>query len=219
MRRAGAVMIGSVTAAGLIASGGSAVATNDDPHRRPSSVASLAPLATYDVPGEVAEIVAASEDGHTLVYTDSEDEQVGVVDISDPAAPTGAGTVDVGGEPTSVAVLGDLALVAVDGPDDLAVVDLASAAVVARVPLGGQPDSVALDASGRWAAVAVENQRDEDADEGRRPQPVSSWWWTPPATTRRGGPRATSTSRASRVRASPPTRSRSSWTCATAWRP
>lgn len=169
-RRAGAVMISSVTAAGLIASGGSAVATSSDPREHPSSVASFVPLATYDVPGDVAEIVSASADGATLVYTDSGAEQVGVVDISDPAAPTGAGTVDVGGEPTSVAVLGDLALVAVDGPDDLAVVDLASATVVARLPLGGQPDSLALDASGRWAAVAVENQRDEDLDEGRMPQ-------------------------------------------------
>lgn len=126
--------------------------------------------ATYDVPGGVAEIVAATDDGGTLVYTDSEAEQIGVVDLTDPAAPTQVGSVDVGGEPTSVAVRGRLALVAVAGPDDLAVVDLDAAAVVARLPLGGQPDSVALDPTGRYAAVVVENERDEDVDGGAMPQ-------------------------------------------------
>ena len=131
-------------------------------------------VAVFDVAGEVAEIVAATADGRTLVHTDSALEQVGIVDLSDPAAPRAAGSVAVGGEPTSVAVLGGLALVAVAGeePADgaLAVVDLATASVVARVPLGGQPDAVALDPSGARAAVAVENERDEELDEGALPQ-------------------------------------------------
>ena len=127
-------------------------------------------VATYDVPGGVAEIVAATDDGQTLVYTDSGAEQVGVVDLADPAAPAQVGSIDVGGEPTSVAVRGRLALVAVDGPDDLAVVDLDAGAVVARVPLGGQPDSIAPSPDGRYAAVVVENQRDEDVDGGAMPQ-------------------------------------------------
>ena len=60
-----------------------------------------------------AEIVAVSGDGNTLVYTDSPQEVVGLVDISDPYNPTGMGTIDVGGEPTSVAVCSNYAIVVV----------------------------------------------------------------------------------------------------------
>ena len=42
-----------------------------------------------------AEIVAASPDGNTLVYTDGETEALGFVDITDPANPTAAGIVGV----------------------------------------------------------------------------------------------------------------------------
>src|SRR5918996_6420967 len=49
----------------------------------------------------VAEIVAATPAGMTLVYTDSPGERIGFVDISDPGSPAPAGTLDVGGEPTS----------------------------------------------------------------------------------------------------------------------
>src|SRR5687767_12067019 len=52
----------------------------------------------------VAEIVSVSDDGKTLVYTDSPLQQIGFVDIEDPAAPQPAGTLAMGGEPTSVAV-------------------------------------------------------------------------------------------------------------------
>ena len=63
----------------------------------------------------VAEILAASEDGKTLVYTDSPGRAIGFVDITRPHRPISAGKLDVGGEPTSVAVLGNrLALVAVN---------------------------------------------------------------------------------------------------------
>ena len=63
----------------------------------------------------VSEIVAATEDGRTLVYTDSEGEQIGFVDITNPYLATNAGVLGVDGEPTSVAVLGSKwALVAVN---------------------------------------------------------------------------------------------------------
>ncbi len=55
------------------------------------------------------EIIAATPDGMTLVYTDSPRGVVGMLDIADPASPAPLGTVDVGGEPTSVAVVGGLA--------------------------------------------------------------------------------------------------------------
>jgi len=125
----------------------------------------------------VAEIVAASPDGRLLVYTDSANESLGFVDITVPASPQPAGIVPLGGEPTSVAVIGNLALAAVNtsvsfvSPSgQLAVVDLATRAVLRIVDLGGQPDSVAISPDGRFAAVAIENERDEDLGDGRPPQ-------------------------------------------------
>jgi hypothetical protein len=129
----------------------------------------------------VAEIVAVSENGETLIYTDGVGEAVGFVDITDPADPVGLGTLDVGGESTSVAVAGDYALVAVDTSDSftdpsgkLVVVDLASQTVVTEIPLGGQPDSVKVSPDENYAAVVIENQRDEDVTvdgvEGGLPQ-------------------------------------------------
>ena len=53
-----------------------------------------------------SEIIAASEDGMTLVYSDSPLGAVGFVDISDPAAPAPAGVVMLEGEPTAVSVAG-----------------------------------------------------------------------------------------------------------------
>nr|WP_272211025.1 hypothetical protein [Marinicella sp. W31]MDC2876924.1 hypothetical protein [Marinicella sp. W31] len=53
-----------------------------------------------------AEIIAASEDGTMLVYSDSPLEAVGLIDITDPRAPKPAGTIKLDGEPTSVAVSG-----------------------------------------------------------------------------------------------------------------
>ncbi|CCH87343.1 conserved exported protein of unknown function [Modestobacter italicus] len=128
------------------------------------------PLATVAVDGEVAEILSATPDGRTVVYTDSQLGRVGLVDLATPSAPRQVGTVDVGGSPTSVAVTpsGRYALVAVDSTTDLtrpsghlAVVDLARRTVVRTIDLGGQPDSVDIGPSGRYAAVAVEDQRDE----------------------------------------------------------
>ena len=40
----------------------------------------------------------------------------------------------------------------------------------ATIPLGGQPDSVAISVDGRYAAIAIENERDEDVNEGEMPQ-------------------------------------------------
>ena len=62
--------------------------------------------ATCDIPGDSetsAEIVAASTDGLTLIYTDSPLNQIGFVDINDPANPAADGVLAMPGEPTSVA--------------------------------------------------------------------------------------------------------------------
>lgn len=129
----------------------------------------------------VAEIVDATPDGKTLIYTDAILGQVGLVDITDPADPRPGGTVPVDGSPTSVAVTSRYALVAVDTSPDLtqpsghlAVLDLATRSIVATLPLAGQPDSIKVSGDGRYAAVVIENQRDEDVTvdgvEGGLPQ-------------------------------------------------
>lgn len=120
-----------------------------------------------------AEIVAAAHGGNLLIYTDSPMGRIGFVDITDPAAPQPAGFLALGGEPTSVAVVDDYALVGVNTSESyvapsghLAVVDITDIAapeIVAEVDLGGQPDSVAVDPDGFYAAIAIENERDEDA--------------------------------------------------------
>ena len=67
-----------------------------------------------------AEIVAATPDGMTLLYTDSPLGALGRIDIADPAAPKARGNVMLDVEPTSVAVLGTTAMVAVNTSESLA---------------------------------------------------------------------------------------------------
>lgn len=124
-----------------------------------------------------AEIVAATPDGNTLVYTDSPGERLGLIDITDPTMPIAGGTVALDGEPTSVVVAGDKALVGIvtsnsyDKPaGHLAVVDLTSNTVVTTCDLAGQPDALALSPDGTYVAIAIENERDEDLGEGGLPQ-------------------------------------------------
>jgi YVTN family beta-propeller protein len=128
--------------------------------------------ATYEVSGAAAEIVAVTPDGRTLVYTDAVAQEVGFVDITNPAAPVEIATLPVGGEPTSVAVTpsGRWALVVVAGPDVLAVIDVATRGIVRTIPVGGQPDSIAISGDGRYAAIVIENERDESVNGGRMPQ-------------------------------------------------
>lgn len=117
-----------------------------------------------------AEIAAVSEDGMTLLYSDSPREVLGFVDITDPAAPVAAGVYnDLGGEPTSVAVKEGFALVAVNTSADfvnvsghLEVVNIETQAMAAEIDLGGQPDSIAISPDGNYAAVVLENERNED---------------------------------------------------------
>ncbi|MEO3785684.1 esterase-like activity of phytase family protein [Actinocorallia sp. B10E7] len=145
-------------------------------------------VATYPVhqngggDGEtVAEISAVSQDGRTLIYTDAPGERVGFLDISDPGKPKGLGTLDLGEyEPTSVAVVGRYALVVVNTSASytktsgrIDVIRIEDRKTVRSIELGGQPDSIAV--SGKYAAIAIENERDEDftpdgGDEGDLPQ-------------------------------------------------
>ncbi|HEY1175926.1 MAG TPA: esterase-like activity of phytase family protein, partial [Phytomonospora sp.] len=124
-----------------------------------------------------AEISAVTDDGETLVYTDGPGERLGFVDISDPAAPEAAGILPLDGEPTSVAVAGNRILAVVNTSADfvdtsgqLVVLDAGTREVLETVELGGQPDSIAVTAGDDYAAIAIENERDEDVADGDLPQ-------------------------------------------------
>lgn len=136
----------------------------------------------------VAEIAAVTEDGRIVVYTDAAGQRLGFLDITDPKAPRGLGTVSLSAspgasdKPTSVAVKAGHAMVVVDTSESaeepagrLDVVEIATRRVVRSIQLGGQPDSVTVSPDGRYAAIAVENERDLGAapprgDQGDLPQ-------------------------------------------------
>lgn len=141
-------------------------------------VGHFVPVATYQVSGEVAEIVDATPDGKYLIYTDSGTDgvgEVGVVDITDPTDPKEVATVELEGEPTCVAITpdGKYALIGIY-QGSLLVIDLATDAQT-TIDLGGQPDSVAVSPDGRYAAIAIENERDEDVNDGEMPQNPPGW--------------------------------------------
>lgn len=136
----------------------------------------------------VAEISAVSDDGRTLIHTDALARRIGFLDISRADRPRGLGTLslaqlgDAEDEPTSVAVVGRYVLVVVNtsasytAPSGrLDVIELATRKRVASFDLGGQPDSIAISKDKRYAAIAIENERDEEAtppggEEGDLPQ-------------------------------------------------
>ncbi len=129
-----------------------------------------------------SEIVDVAQDGNTLIYTDGVGGRVGFVDITDPARPGALGTIDVDGEPTSVAVAGKHALVVVDKSagfldpaGQLWVVDIENRRVPIVIDLGGQPDAVAVSPDRRYAAIVIENQRDENFQGGAMPQGPSGF--------------------------------------------
>ncbi|GIT90856.1 alkaline phosphatase [Jannaschia pagri] len=129
-----------------------------------------------DIATETApEIIAAS--GDTLVYTDSPLEALGFIDISDPANPQPLGVMPLEGEPTSVAVAGGFALAGVNTSESftnpsgyLVEVNIADQTEVDRCDLPGQPDAVAVAPDQSFLAVAIENERDEDLNDGIIPQ-------------------------------------------------
>ncbi|WP_372802419.1 esterase-like activity of phytase family protein [Paracoccus seriniphilus] len=124
-----------------------------------------------------AEIISVSEDGNTLIYTDSPLGGVGLIDISDAENPKPLGNIALQGEPTTAHILGDKAVVGVNTSKSyttpsgrVAVIDIASASETGSCDLGGQPDSVAVAPDGSFIAVAIENERDEDLGDGGLPQ-------------------------------------------------
>lgn len=124
-----------------------------------------------------SEIITASEDGKTLIYSDSPNGAIGFIDITEAAMPQPLGQLKLDGEPTSVAAVGANVLAAINTSKDKAnpsgrldVVELASRKVIATCDLGGQPDSVAISPDKTFAAIAIENERDEELNDGEIPQ-------------------------------------------------
>jgi hypothetical protein len=125
----------------------------------------------------VAEIVSATKDGMTLVYTDSKQGALGFLDITSPSQPKGLGVVALSGEPTSVSVGTHFAYAGVNTSKSytnptghVALVDLKTKQITASCDVKGQPDSVALSSDGKFLAIAIENERDEELNDGEIPQ-------------------------------------------------
>jgi hypothetical protein len=124
-----------------------------------------------------AEIITVSADGMTLIYSDSPLGGIGLIDISDPKNPKPAGFIKMDGEPTSVAIAGKTILTGVNTSKNytspsgyLAAVSIDTKKTVKTCDLGGQPDSVAVSPDGNYVAIAIENERDEDLNDGVIPQ-------------------------------------------------
>lgn len=124
-----------------------------------------------------AEIITATDDGNTLVYSDSPLGGIGFVDITDAKAPKALGALMMDGEPTSVTSTAGKALVAVNTSESktkpsgrLAIVDVATKKIENTCDLGGQPDSIALNKDKTLGTIAIENERDEDVNDGKIPQ-------------------------------------------------
>lgn len=135
-----------------------------------------------DAEATSSEIITATDDGMMLIYSDSPNGGIGFVDVTDAKAPKPAGYLDMGGEPTSVTVIGAKAYVAVNTRKDfvdqsgkLVVVDIATKSVDGEFQLGGQPDSIAHNAAGTILAIAIENERDEEVNDGAIPQLPSGY--------------------------------------------
>lgn len=142
----------------------------------------------------VAEISTVTPDGNTVIYTDAAAKRIGFLDITDPAKPIGKSTLSLAelghkdDQPTSVAAVNDHVLVVVDttGGDfahpsgRVDIVRISDRTRVHSIDLGGQPDSIAISPDGSFAAIAMENQRNEEfappgKEEGDLPQPPTGF--------------------------------------------
>ena len=146
----------------------------------PRAVNFFEQVASHGVSGGIAEIVAASPSGDTLVFSDASSGRIGFVDIHDPAQPAALPDVVTGGQPTSVDWAGDYVVVAVQtappqigrpAPDPFApanagrlfVIDASdprAPVVLGTVAIGFQPDSLKLMEHGGElvAVVCIENE-------------------------------------------------------------
>lgn len=175
-----AILLAGVSAAVLAFAGaGLPALAADAPFNRIATfnVVDNLPAGADPAKSTAAEIITFTEDGNTLIYSDSPGKRIGFIDITDPAAPKAAGVVALDGEPTTTVVIGSKAYVGVNTSESkanpsghLAVVDLATRKVEDKVDLGGQPDSITKSPDGSYLAIAIENERDEEVNDGAIPQ-------------------------------------------------
>ena len=124
-----------------------------------------------------AETITATKDGKTLIYTDSDLGVVGIIDITDPSDPKGEGIIELDAEPTSVMERKGKIFVGINTSESytnpsgsITSYDLKTGIKSKECNVGGQPDSVAIAPSGKFIAVAIENERDEEFNDGVIPQ-------------------------------------------------
>lgn len=167
----GGIAIATVLGLSLSASSAHAEDDYDDYGKSFTRIATFPVyLNNADIADEtVAEIIDATPNGKTLVYTDAETEAVGFIDIRKPSRPMPLGTVALSGEPTSVSVRGNYALVGINtspslvAPSgELVIIDIRQQTIVRTLPLAGQPDSLKVSPNRRYCAIVIENERDED---------------------------------------------------------
>jgi hypothetical protein len=129
--------------------------------------------ATCDVDNATsAETLVATDDGMKVLYTNAHLGAVGAVDISDIFNPVAAGSIDVGGMPTSIATCpgSNQAIVVVDTSNGnkvnatgiFHVIAMDTMTVLYTGDLGGQPDCVRMSQDCTRAVIAIENERNED---------------------------------------------------------
>lgn len=132
----------------------------------------------YDNKTETSsEIITASKDGKTLIYSDSPLGGIGFIDITNSEQPKGKGFLNLQGEPTSVSTSKNYVYAGVNTSSSyikpsglLATVNIKTQDIVQQCDLGGQPDSVAVSKDEAYLAVAIENERDEELNQGILPQ-------------------------------------------------
>jgi len=141
----------------------------------PGPTINFKPLNSINVEG-VAEIVDATPDGNTILYTNSEKKEIGIIDITDPQLPNIQSGIPVVGEPTSLSITPDgryaLATVWLNKPEEgqdppdlnshsaLVVIDMQSKSKIGSIDIGFHPDSVKVtEINGRTVSViAIENE-------------------------------------------------------------
>jgi 2',3'-cyclic-nucleotide 2'-phosphodiesterase / 3'-nucleotidase / 5'-nucleotidase len=125
----------------------------------------LVPLGTYSTgifDQSAAEIVAHDPASQRLFVVNFAEQQLDIVSIADPTAPTLVGSVDLGGSPNSVDVFDGLVAVAVEAsvkidPGKVVFLDI-DGNLRSEVEVGALPDSLAFTPDGTKVVVANEGE-------------------------------------------------------------
>ena len=129
-------------------------------------------LGTYQVPGAVfdagaAEIPAYHPASQRVFFTDAYNDELKVLDISNPASPVKEDALILSGGPNSVAVHGDLVAVAVEAeikqnPGKVEFYNANTLVKLGEVTVGALPDMVVFTKDGSYLLVANEGEPSAD---------------------------------------------------------